>query len=109
MGHSSDKCGTASEWHRDSTLRCFDRLRNRKFGDLPIPKFVEPVETNPAVTSAFLVQVAAKSQTETDRLLDGSFPAWLGDEQPLQEWLCRSVWATPAARYCLDNFAMTVR
>ena len=27
--------------------------RHRKLRDLPIPKFVEPVETNPDVTSAF--------------------------------------------------------
>ena len=43
------------------------------------------------------------------RLPDGSFPAWPADEQPLQDWLGKSVGDTPAARRCLDNFAATVR
>ncbi len=44
-----------------------------------------------------------------DRLPAGSFPAWPADEQPLQNWLGKSVGVTPAARRCLDNFAAIVR
>ena len=44
-----------------------------------------------------------------DRLPDGSFPRWPADEQPLQDWLGKSVGDTPAARRCLDNFVATVR
>ena len=44
-----------------------------------------------------------------DRLPAGSFPAWPADEQPLRDWLSKSVQATPTARRCLDNFAAIVR
>ena len=44
-----------------------------------------------------------------DRLPAGSFPAWPAKEQPLQDWLGKSVRATPAALRCLDNFAAIVR
>ena len=44
-----------------------------------------------------------------DGLPDNFFPAWPADEQPLRDWLARSVQATPGARRCLDNFAAIVR